>query len=169
MKKIMNIFVVAALAAGITTSALAQDAGPKGGKGGQPGQPGAERSERRGPNMQRMMQMRKQMMDKLNLTADQKKKVAALDAKMKQQMEAAMKSSGGDRQKMMQGMRGMRQSYQKDLNAILTADQRKKFEQLMKERRDQMMKERGGVPGGKPGKPGKPGAGAKGGGTGGGL
>jgi Spy/CpxP family protein refolding chaperone len=150
MKNTIKLFVVAIVSAAMAGSVLAQGAGPKGGAPSQgtqkPGQ-GA-----RG----QMGKMQQEIMAKLNLTNDQKAKIKDLGEKRMAEMKK-LRESG--KQVDRAQMKAMRDKNEADLKAILTAEQYKKYEALMKEMREKMMKERGNrppngtAPGGKGSKP----------------
>lgn len=96
--------------------------------------------------MQRMQQMRDEIFAKLNLTADQKKKVKALDeaqAAKAKVMIAELQKPGVDRTKAMDKFKALRDDYQKGLGKILSKDQMKKYEALAKEARDKFRAGRG--------------------------
>lgn len=142
MKKILTLIAVSVISVGLV---LAQGAGPAGGfKPGQAGGPGGPGGGRMGG----MRKMNEEIMAKLGLNADQKKKIAALEASNKKAMEARrakMKASGAkpDRTAMMAEMKKMRDANKAALAKILTPAQMKKYEALVKEARAKMMKERG--------------------------
>lgn len=93
MKNVVKLFVAVAVMSVVTVSAFAQGAGPaKGGaQGGKAGGPGGPGGMRRGGGM---MGMDDAVLAKLNLTADQKKKVAALKDATKKKGEEFRKSLG---------------------------------------------------------------------------
>lgn len=165
MKRFLTLIAVTAALATMAVPAFAQGAGPGGQKpgggiqGGQrrPGGPGGPG----GMGRERMQKMRAELLAKLNLSADQKTKIAALDKKREAEMQKLRQS--GDREGMREKMRPIMEKYEKDFNAILTPAQRTKYQELRKEMMEKMRKERGGQggrPGGQPG-----GKGGKGGGT----
>jgi Spy/CpxP family protein refolding chaperone len=146
MKKLLLTFAIAASLCVAATS-FGQTAGPAGGppQGGRPGQGGRGQGGGMG-GMQRFQQIRAEIFAKLNLTADQKKKVKTLDdanaAKMKTMMADAQKP-GADRQKMMDAFKASREDYNKSLAKILSKDQMKKYEALVKEAREKFRAQRG--------------------------
>jgi len=163
MKKLIT-FIVSALMVGVmATAAMAQDAGPGGrgpggpGQGG-PGGPGGDRAKMRG----KMKEIETKVLAQLKLTDAQKTKIKALNAKYDKQM-ADLQKSTADRETKMKKMRTMMESRKKEFMAILTPEQQKKFETLMKAEMDKLRKERekqggqkpaGSKPGGnKPTKP----------------
>lgn len=143
MKKTLSLVALLAVCA---TAAFAQQPGtsPKG--PGRPGGPGMMR----GPGA-RMGKMNAEIYKQLGLTADQKKKVDALDkshmAKMKALFDSA--SKGGERSAMRDKFMKLRDEHEKGLFAILSDAQEKKYKTLRKATMDKMRKERGGMrPGG---------------------
>jgi len=158
MKKILTILVSTMALAALATSAFAQGAGPKGGFGGRGGQGGPG-----GMPGGRMAKMQGEILAKLNLSADQKKKIDALNAKRQEEMKKMFGGgppAEGDRDKMREKMRESQKAYRKELDKILKPDQAKKYDALLKEARDKMRAQMGG--------PGGPGAGGPGGRAGGG-
>ncbi len=164
MKKILTLVGIVAMLGAFATASFAQKPGP-GGQGGKtgsgkgPGGPG-------GPGQGRGLQMRKmqgELLAKLGLSADQKAKIAALDKKYQADMQALMKN--GNPRDNMDKFRALSKTHREAVGKVLTAAQKAKYEQLMKEMREKMMKDRGGKG---PGGPGKGGGGKPGGGTGGG-
>lgn len=151
MKKVLGIIVAVCAATALVT---AQSAGPKSGAPGAGSQKGQKPGEGQRQGAGRMrMGMNKEMMDKLGLSAGQKTKLEALNKSFMEKMQAARKGakpgerpSEADRAK----MKSMFESYQKSVNEILTPAQRTKLEQLRKEMREKMEKERGNRPAGAP-------------------
>jgi len=142
MKKLLlAIAIVATLSAG--TAAFGQAPGAKGGMA--PGQ-GAAGGGRMGGGMQRMQKMRDDVFAQLKLTADQKKKVKVLDeaqAKKVKTMMADAQKPGADRSKMRDTFMAMRKDYEKSLGGILTKDQMKKYDVLLKAAREKFRAQRG--------------------------
>lgn len=152
MKKVICMFSMIAACLALTTSALAQAAGPKGGA------PGGQAGERRqqGPGGGRMggMRMSEEMMAKLSLSAAQKQKMEALQKKMQAEMKALMDGNKGDREAMRDKVMPMMKKYREDMNKILTKAQQAKLEALRKEMMEKRRKDGFGGAG-------APGAGAK--------
>lgn len=164
MNRIWKVLIATAIAGAMVTSVFAQGtgAGPKGGQGGvnsgKPGQQGRPGGMRMGGR-----RFQDEVFAKLNLNADQKAKIKALQDKFRKEMEA-MRSKGtaggppsqADRDKMMAKFKAHNDALMK----ILTPAQKTKFEQLMKEMREKARSQRGGPgappPGKKPGGGGKP-------------
>ncbi len=78
----------------------------------------------------------------LNLTADQQAKVQQLMAAQRQETQTAIQNAGSNRRAMGQAMRAGRDKFNGQLQAVLTADQYAKYQQLMTERRAQMRERR---------------------------
>jgi Spy/CpxP family protein refolding chaperone len=139
----MNKILISALAAvavfAVTATTLAQDAGPKQGPG--KGQQGRGAQAGRGKWMQDVLKQ-------LNLTDDQKKKLADLQKgnaeKMKKMREEMKGNPGAGREKMM----AMRKENEDAMKKILSKDQWAKYEKLRKEAMDKARKEGGGKRGG---------------------
>lgn len=167
MKNVVKLFVAVAVMSVVTVSAFAQGAGPaKGGaaQGGKAGGPGGPGGMRRGGGM---MGMDDAVLAKLNLTADQKKKVAALKEATKKKGEDFRKSlglgagagagkagagkagkagaaggPGGQRIKLTDDQRAklkaIGEGYQTGLKKILTPTQQASYEKEMKAQREKM-------------------------------
>ncbi|RYG32905.1 hypothetical protein EON81_19540 [bacterium] len=146
MKKLA---ILAFLAVGVA-SAFAQQPGPRPGGPGAPGGP-----RRMGMPGQRMTKMNEEIYKQLNLTADQKKKVAALDKSYMEKGKKAFEASKGDFRAMREKTKGMREAHEKALFVILTDPQEKKYKSLRKAQMEKMRKQFGGMRGG-PGAPPKP-------------
>jgi len=152
-------FAVAIMA--LNSVSFAQGAGPQGGAPGV-GQQGGRRGGGQGMGGMRRMggarmaQRNKELFAKLNLTADQKKKIEALQKKHQEKMRATFTQAGGpsaDRQALMEKFREMQKGYRAELMKILTPAQEKQYSAAVKEMREKMRKERGqGGPGGAPGR-----------------
>jgi len=108
--------------------------------------------------MQMRGKLQKEVLEKLNLTADQKQKWEANAKAMRSEMEKLRGQSSGDqkpdRKAMMEKMKG----YQDKFMAILTPKQQTQYKKLMEEAVAKFRKENGG---------GEAGKGRKGGGGGG--
>jgi Spy/CpxP family protein refolding chaperone len=179
MKNVVKVFVAVAVMSVFTVSAFAQGAGPaKGGvQGGKAGGPGGPGGMRRGGGM---MGMDDAVLAKLNLTADQKKKVASLKEATKKKGEEFRKSlglgagagkagagkagaggPGGQRVKLTDEQRNklkaIGEGYQSGLKKILTPTQQATYEKEMKAQREKMRSQfqKGGAAGGPGGAAGK--------------
>ncbi len=121
--------VIAAVAAfAIATPAFAQGGG--GGGGGMRMSP-AERAARQ----------KEQLFAGITLTADQSTKVDTIMAQAGRKQMEAMQAAGGDRAAMMETMQKMNAERNDALKAVLTDDQKKKFEENLAA----MPRGRGGV------------------------
>jgi len=142
MKKL--IFIMTAVTLSLSM-ALAQEAGPKGKPGG-PGGPG--KHDGKGPGA-RMRGMEK-MLEQLNLTDKQKAQVKEILKAERGNWEKGKDLTPEQRrEKMME----QREELHKKIRAILTAEQKVKFDKILKEMKERMDKrgERPGKPGGKKG------------------
>jgi protein CpxP len=77
-----------------------------------------------------------QLKELLDLKKDQEKKVYDLNLKAGKEM-VALRSSGGDRDAMREKFGEMRKEANKEMKKVLTADQFKKYEKYLEERRSQ--------------------------------
>lgn len=139
MKKVLTIVAAGVLTLGLVGAAAAQNAGAKGGKA----TGGAQGGRVRGG-----MRMGQDIMAKLNLTPDQKKKVDALQKKTGDEMKKVMGDGKGDRRQMRDKVRPIMESYRKSLMDILTPEQEAKFKKLMEEARAKFRQGGAGRPGG---------------------
>lgn len=93
-----------------------------------------------------MAQRNVEMLEKrLNLTADQKAKVYSTilsQYKTMDSLRTAGRNSDADRQEMFSKMRAMQEENDKKISALLTDDQKKTYEEWVKERQSRM---RGGM------------------------
>lgn len=139
MKKIVISSLVAGAVFALAACSFGQAAGPKGGVKTSPGQ------QKPGQNQRRGARMDQQILAKLNLTAAQKKQVAALAKTMQAKQKALREKmqNSTDRTKMRSEMMAMRKSYGDSLKKILTAAQWTKYEALRKEMMEKMRKEFG--------------------------
>lgn len=140
MKKLMMVLAVSAAVLGVATSAMAQKAGPKGGGGLEQG----NKQGKIGQRMQMRGKMQKEILAKLDLSADQKSKWEANAKAMRTEMEALRgKGDTGqkpDRKALMEKMKG----YQEKFMAILTPKQQEQYKKLMEEAVAKYRKENGG-------------------------
>jgi Spy/CpxP family protein refolding chaperone len=86
----------------------------------------------------------KTITERLKLTADQQKKIRALYEKQNEEMRKMFEqmSQGGDREAMGETMRKQREKNEKDIEALLTADQKKAYAAWRQEMTQQ--RQRGG-------------------------
>jgi len=147
MKKLLVISLVAVLA---VTVACAKP--PKGGGPAKMSPPTAKAGP--GGHMQGRGHFRDDLYKKLKLTAPQKKKIDAIDAKYKKQFES-MRGQKPD-PKGFEKFRGLMDKRNKEIMAVLDKNQKKTYEAEMKKWRT-MRRPGPGGPGGM-GRPGGPGA-----------
>lgn len=141
MKKL--IYTIALVAMGMTAS-YAQNGSP----GGRP------RERERGTPEERAEKAATALQAKLTLTADQKQKVKAIELeRIKKNDEFRKKDEAEMRAKMEQRQAAMKASNDK-LDAVLTAEQKKKLEASREELKERMQDRRGRGP--RPGTPPQP-------------
>ena len=80
----------------------------------------------------------------LNLTDEQKPKVRAIFEDEMKQRQAMRDDASLSREDRMEKMRAMNESTQKQIAKILTADQKKKWDEIMKENRERREQRQGG-------------------------
>jgi Spy/CpxP family protein refolding chaperone len=151
MKNMIRIIALGAAVFTLAVGAMAQTPGPKGnkqeagvGKKAQGGKVGFEG---------RVRGMRSEMMEKLNLTPDQKQKMEALEKSTQTKVQTIMNSQG-DREAKMTKMREVMKEHREGMNKILTKQQQAQLEKMMQEAREKRRKEGKGFGG--PGGPGGP-------------
>ncbi len=130
--KLMALVCIVAISS--VVFAQAPGRGPGGGQG--QGQPGGGRQG----GMQRMggggvlgLLGRKDVVKDLALTDAQQKQIQAINQKMQEQMRAAMeeaRNGGGDPQGMREAMQVMMKASEKEVMAVLTADQAKRLMEI---------------------------------------
>lgn len=86
----------------------------------------------------RAEQMTNRLKDSLQLSTEQVKKVRAIYDSMQVRMASDREANRGDRDAMMQAMRTRTEKADKEIEALLTPDQKKKFEVFKKEREQRM-------------------------------
>ena len=79
-------------------------------------------------------QRTQQLQDSLGLSKAQRDSVLKIFESADQERMAAFQSNSGDRQAMMETMRAINEKTDKEISALLTDDQKVKFEQLKKNR-----------------------------------
>jgi len=144
MKKILVLVAIASLSLGLTAASYAQDAGPAG------GQIQSKRDKMgKGGGMRGMLKIQHDILEGLNLTPDQDKKVADLNKALADKIQKMRsENKGTDGNKNGNALeRKARQEYQKDLQGILTPEQWKSYrEQMlakMKELREKRKEKKG--------------------------
>lgn len=163
MKSLFRMTLALVIAGTLVAPAVAQTAGPRGG-----GQNQAANQQARQQRLEQLQQIRKRVLDQLNLTADQRQKIDALMKKHEQEMQklrdslrqsvagqsgqrnrAGARQGGADtgaRQETMAKLRELQQQFQTDLQKILSSEQYTRFQQLMRQEM-QRLRERMGRPG----------------------
>ena len=131
MNKFLKVLAGTVLALSLSSFAFAQAAGPqKGGLQQQGNKTGGQQKKgNQNQNQKKRGPIGKKLVQELNLTAEQQKRVEALTKKF---MESAPKTDGaakGDRK----AMRARREAFMKELNAILTPEQQAKLKKLQEE------------------------------------
>ncbi|TVT41909.1 hypothetical protein FNT36_10850 [Hymenobacter setariae] len=81
----------------------------------------------------------------LNLSPEQQTQLQQLLTTQRQEMQAAIQQSGGNRRAMGQAMRAGRDKFDGQLKTVLTPDQYTKYQQLMAQRREMMRERRQGT------------------------
>jgi Spy/CpxP family protein refolding chaperone len=76
--------------------------------------------------------------DSLGLNDEQTAKIETIFLQSQKQISKERDAHQGDREAMMKAMREHMQEMDKQINAVLKPDQQKKYEALMKERRERM-------------------------------
>jgi Spy/CpxP family protein refolding chaperone len=149
MKKQLTI-VLSLAAVLLASTSFAQQSGTK--SSTKSGQSGQMRAGGPGGRPGGMMRGNQQLMAQLNLTADQQKKVKALNDKTQAEFRK-LRESNASREQTRPKMMALFQKQQEGLKKILTAAQWKKFETL---REAEMKKMRQGGQRGRPSGPGGP-------------
>ncbi len=139
MKRIIAMTICALFA----VSALAQQAGARG-QGQAQGQQRQGQGQGQGQGRMGGMRGQAEIFEKLKLTADQKKKIEALQTKNRDAF--AKLRDEKDETKRREGMQKLMTSMQTEIGKILTKDQKAQYDKLIAERRAQF--QRGGGPGG---------------------
>ena len=75
----------------------------------------------------------KRLTEQLSLSADQAKKVLAINKRSEEDMRKIFESAEGDRESMRETMRAHREKVNKEIEALLTAEQKTKFEEIKKQ------------------------------------
>lgn len=155
MKQFMKVFTMALAMGALIVGANAQAAGPKGGQGLGKGSQAKGLGGGGQRNMQRMLEVRNRVFAQLNLTAEQKSKIEAIDKKHRDAMQKLMQEPG-DRQAKMPKFRELQTKHREEFQAVLTPAQRTRFQELMRAEMQKMREERGKAgSGGRPGGRGK--------------
>lgn len=136
MKRIIAMTICALFA----VSALAQQAGARG-QGQAQGQQRQGQAQGQGQGRVGGMRGQAEIFEKLKLTADQKKKIEALQTK--NQAAFTKLRDEKDQAKRREGMQKLMTSMQTEIGKILTKDQKAQYDKLIAERRAQF--QRGGA------------------------
>jgi protein CpxP len=88
----------------------------------------------------------KSLKDTLALTDEQAEKVKKIYTDSDKQREKLFSDSDGDRDKMRESMMKMREDTDKKIESLLTADQKKKYDEIKKARQSRMRGNRGQQP-----------------------
>lgn len=75
----------------------------------------------------------KKLTEQLSLKEDQAKKVLAIYKRSEEDMRKIFESAEGDRESMRESMRTQREKVNKEIEALLTAEQKTKFEEIKKQ------------------------------------
>jgi hypothetical protein len=134
MKKIWTLIAAGALIAGIVGYAGAQGAGPKGQKGGP--QAGADKPGGPRQGGPRASRMQAELFAKIQppLSADQKKKVEALNKSFGEQIRKLMEAPG-ERESKREKFMALRKKHQEEIAKILNKQQQESLKKLMEEAR----------------------------------
>lgn len=137
MKKTMMLLGAIVAIGALATTAFSQSAGPKGKADSKAQGKGTAQARSGGPGFLGGGKI----MDQLNLTPDQKSRIEALQAKMRDQMKQLMgnRQNNAEQKANLQKVRAIREQFEKDFMAILTPAQQAKLKAL----REEMMKNRG--------------------------
>jgi Spy/CpxP family protein refolding chaperone len=132
MKKLLVLLATAVMALSVIAPVMAQQPGPR---------QGDERAAT--PQRREMIeQIRQRVLNQLGLTQAQRTRIAALDKKLEEDL-AKLAQTQADRQARAPRMRELRQQHQRDVQAVLTAQQRTRFQELMREEMRRMREELG--------------------------
>lgn len=126
-KTFVSMVALMGLGLVVTGTANAQDPGQRPQRG-----QGQGRGQGRGQGGAQMGQAMATAFKAVSPTEDQQKKFDELNTKMRQEMMGLRQSAGGDRQAMMEKMRELNQKFRTDVTALLTAEQKPKFEEALR-------------------------------------
>ena len=141
--RLISLTLGGILALGITGAALAQDTPPPPPDQSQPGPP-AEGRGGRGMRMDPNRQLER-MTRELSLTSDQQEKIKPLLLERQQKMQALFQDQSVSQEDRRAQMRTIMEGSNNSIKAILTDDQKQKFEAMQQQRM-----RRGGPGGGPP-------------------
>lgn len=140
MKKI--VFSIVFLS-GICLVSFAQQHS-RGGNQGQHGQQGGKGPQggQKQTAAQRATKLTQYMTTSLSLSTEQQSKVAALNASKAEQVDSIRSKYKGNMDGAKTELKTVKDSYNTSLNAILTADQKTKWEEIKKQKKEEMQKNR---------------------------
>jgi protein CpxP len=147
MKKI--VFSIVFLS-GLSFATLAQQNSHQGGGQGGQHQGGGQGGQHQGGGQggqkmtaeQKATKLTQYMTTNLNLTSDQQAKVLALNTSKAKQLDSIHAQNKGNMEAVKTAAKPIRDSYNTSLNAILTADQKTKWEELKKQKKAEFEKNR---------------------------
>lgn len=125
-KKILSVAFGSLLTIGTAVAVpVAQDQSQAPAAGQEQGAPEHGRGRQMDPDKQLAM-----MTKRLNLTADQQNQIKPILADRQQKMQAVWADSSASREDRMSKMKAIREDSRTKIEAVLTADQKQKFEQM---------------------------------------
>jgi Spy/CpxP family protein refolding chaperone len=137
MRKCEKLLAAAVLLTG--SVALAQDSAPAA-----PAQPGARYEQRRRDQAEDRL---RRMSKELNLTDDQKEKLKPILQDEAQQMKTVQADTSLTSQQRRKKMRGIHRTFEPQVQAVLTPEQRDKLKSMKHEARDRHQRRRRGAAG----------------------
>jgi len=149
MTKIFKLFAVSMMATSLVAAAVAQQQGGGAPAGGQNQQAPPPQGQGGGPGRGMMDpdKMVEMLTKELALTADQQTKIKDILTKQQADMKSVRDDQNTPMEEKRSKMREIREAGQKAINAVLTADQQKKYAEMQEK-----MRQGGGGP--RPGGPG---------------
>jgi Spy/CpxP family protein refolding chaperone len=141
MKKIVMVSVVLSAAFALTTASFAQTAGPSGGA------PAAGFVGKKGGGALQILKINKDILAKLNLTAEQQGKIEELDKKLRKDVGALRKEQKAqganvDKDAMKQKRADLMKEYREGLLAILTDSQQEQYKTMFRAEMKKLKEER---------------------------
>lgn len=137
MKKV--IFSIVFLA-GVTATSLAQNSHPGGGQGGQHKGGGQHPEGQKMTAEQKATKLTQYMTTNLNLSADQQTKVSALNLSKAKQLDSIRTANKNNMEAGKAAAKTVKEEYNTSLNAILTAEQKTKWEAIKKQKKEEFQK-----------------------------
>ncbi|ABG59100.1 hypothetical protein [Cytophaga hutchinsonii] len=114
-----------------------QHNGQQGGKAAHGGGQGQKQT-----SAQKAARLTQYMTSSLNLSAEQQSKVAALNTSKAQQVDSIRSKYKGNMEAAKPELKTARDTYNASLNTILTADQKKKWDEIKKQKKEEFQKNR---------------------------